>query len=253
MKSMQMIIALHLVLSGCSIRPEEIGREPKLSPVGAGLENTRGKDAALDNFYASGGARDPVKSNLQNVSARPGGSLWRESAADLFRDARAMKVGDVVTVKIQIKDRASLDSTSNRSRNSSINLSGNTKYDLNLPLKTGKGEGTGSAGLDSQTTSKGEGAIARSENIDLMIAAVVTDILPNGNLMINGSQEVRVNFEVRVLSVAGIVRPGDISTGNSIAYDRIAEARISYGGRGRVMEVQQPAYGQQVLDAVLPF
>ncbi|TIV07524.1 MAG: flagellar basal body L-ring protein, partial [Mesorhizobium sp.] len=98
-----------------------------------------------------------------------------------------------------------------------------------------------------------DGEIKRSEDIELNVAAVVTEVLPNGNLMIRGSQEVRVNYELRVLTIAGMVRPSDIGAENTIPYERIAEARISYGGRGRVSEVQQPAYGQQVLDQVLPF
>ena len=111
----------------------------------------------------------------------------------------------------------------------------------------------GSAASTRRTSSKGAGATVRSEEIRLSVAAVVTDLLPNGNLLISGSQEVRVNAELRVLTISGIVRPSDIGADNVVSYERIAEARISYGGRGRLTEVQQPAYGQQILDNVLPF
>ena len=107
--------------------------------------------------------------------------------------------------------------------------------------------------MTAETKTDSQGAIERSESINLLVAAVVTDVLPNGNLLISGTQEVRVNYEVRVLTVAGIVRPRDISTDNTVSYDKIAEARISYGGRGRITEIQQPAWGQQIIDAIAPY
>jgi flagellar L-ring protein precursor FlgH len=112
---------------------------------------------------------------------------------------------------------------------------------------------TADGSVDSATKTNGAGATSRSEDMVLNVAAVVTDVLPNGNLLISGSQEVRVNYELRVLTIAGIVRPQDIGPENTISYERIAEARISYGGRGRLSEVQQPAWGHQVVDQVLPF
>ena len=121
---------------------------------------------------------------------------------------------------------------------------------MKLPLLNGKRSGTINSKIDSKSETKGEGAINRSESIELMVAAVVSDVLPNGNLIISGTQEVRVNFEVRVLTVQGIVRPRDISTENMVSYEKIAEARISYGGRGRITDVQQPAWGQQLLDMI---
>lgn len=232
-----MSIALALLATACAADPREINREPPLTPVGAGLYHER----------------IPIRSEpVPPPSYRPGNSLWQDTGADLFRDTRAMKVGDVVTVKISIKDKASLDNTSERSRDSKLNFGLDLAYDMNTPIK-GKGDGKIDSKITSGTSSKGEGAITRSESINLLVAAVVTDVLPNGNLVISGTQEVRVNYEVRVLGVAGIVRPRDIATDNTISYDKIAEARISYGGRGRVMEVQQPAYGQQLLDIISPF
>jgi flagellar L-ring protein precursor FlgH len=237
---MRLVFALATagMLGGCGFNPREINREPYLTPVGAGLK----------------AERVPISSEPAPVPHyRPGNSFWQDSGADLFRDTRAMKIGDVVTVKIAIKDKASLDSTSERSRDSKRNLNFDLNYNMNTPITKGKGDGTVASAVDSKTTTKGEGAVSRSESIELLVAAVVTGILPNGNLVISGSQEVRVNYEVRVLSVAGVVRPRDISTDNIVSYDKIAEARISYGGRGRISEVQQPAWGQQVLDILLPF
>lgn len=227
-----------LLLAACAVDHQDFGREPHLTPVGAGLR---------PNMVPVLGESPPPP------RYRGDNSLWEESATDLFRDPRARTIGDVLTVKIAIKDKANLDNRSNRTRDSDRSLGLFGSY--------GGGTGGGSAGwegeldaeVSSKTKTKGEGAIRRSETIQLRVAAVVSGVLPNGNLVISGSQEVRVNFEVRVLNVAGVVRPRDIETDNTIAYDKIAEARISYGGRGRIMEVQQPAWGQQLLDLVLPF
>lgn len=230
---------LALLLPACAMdQLREVGREPTMSPVGSGLLPERLPHVQL-----------PVT----KAAYHSGNSTWRDSGADLFRDARAFKIGDVVTVKVQIKDQASLDNTLNRSRDSSVGLTSALDFDFGFGGTGAAGSGKLDGNLDRTTSTDSKGGITRSENINLLIAAIVSEVLPNGNLVISGTQEVRVNFEVRVLSVAGVIRPRDISTDNQISYDKIAEARVSYGGRGRVMEVQQPAYGQQILDIVSPF
>jgi flagellar L-ring protein precursor FlgH len=231
-------VACLLLLGGCADQIRDFAREPHLTPVGAGLRPNR---VAILNE-----APPPP-------SYRRGNSFWQDTSADLFRDPRAMRVGDVMTVKISIRDKASLDNTSERKRDSKRNLNLDTAYQLNYPGMKGQGDGTIDGSVNSGTSTKGQGAITRSESIELLVAAVVSDVLPNGNLVISGTQEVRVNQEVRVLSVAGVVRPRDIATDNTISYDKIAEARISYGGRGRMTEVQQPGWGHQLLDILLPF
>ena len=160
----------------------------------------------------------------------------------------------MLTVIIDINDKAQFDNATDRSREAG------SKLGLSAALGFGgfgataqAGKGSGSMDGNAETHSKGEGTIDRSEKLHLTVAAVVSEVLPDGNLLVSGSQEVRVNYEVRVLNVAGIVRPLDVSADNTIAYDKIAEARISYGGRGRISEVQQPAWGQRAYDAAVPF
>lgn len=220
-------------LAACSTRPADIAREPGMTAVGAGLEVQR---TAVPHVFKDSAQSSP-------------GSTWSNVSADLFTSPRAKRVGDIVTVNIQIDDKAEFDNASGRSKNSKLNAG----LDYGFAFKGWSADGTADANIRSGSSSDGRGNIDRSEKLRLSVAAVVTEVLPNGNAVLSGSQEVRVNFEVRVLNIAGIVRPGDISKSNTISYDRIAEARVSYGGRGRISEVQQPGWGQQVYDAVAPF
>jgi flagellar L-ring protein FlgH len=226
-------LAAALALGGCWNSPNEFMREPIFSPVGAGL--VPGETAAIQG--AHGLPAPPLPASPPSLYAEP----------------RITHVGDIVTVIIAINDKATLGNTSGRSQS--------TKDGLAIDYGFNNGSASSSSSqpakivgdLSSTSSSQGQGSIDRSEQIQVSVAAVVTRVLPNGNLVISGSQEVRVNYELRQLTVAGIVRPSDVSLNNTIAYDHIAEARISYGGRGRESDVQQPAWGQQVYDAVKPF
>jgi flagellar L-ring protein precursor FlgH len=189
---------------------------------------------------------------MDRVRGAPG-STWRERGTDLFRDPRARRVGDILTVTILMKDKASLDNSSKRSRDSSHGFGLDMDSKIDWKSFAAAAKTAIDSNIKSNTATDGKGEIERSETIDLRIAAVVTDVLPNGNLVIQGSQEIRVNFELRVLTFTGIVNVADIKADNTISHDRIAEARMSYGGRGRMMEVQQPAWGHQVVDLLFPF
>ncbi len=240
MRAALAVSSLALLLGGCFETFTDLGKDSKLSPVGTGLaQNT----TAINNMQAT------------PVAYTTGASLWKDSGADLFKDPRAGKVGDVVTVRISIKDQASLSNSTSSSRDASREL--NLTNSANLTYSPSNLNVQSQAQLDpkiqSNTSSAAQGAIQRSETIDLLIGAVVTSVLPNGNLVVSGRQEVEVNRELRELLVSGIVRPRDIATDNSISYDKIAEARISYGGRGRIMEVQQPGWGQRIFDKISPF
>ncbi|NIJ41139.1 flagellar L-ring protein precursor FlgH [Parvibaculum indicum] len=233
------------LLAGCSAvdRIENIGQAPALAPVGAGLSGDANRRVGM-----------PMP-QPERIVYEPN-SLWRSGSRAFFRDQRASREGDILTVKIDIADSAKVDNTSKRSRDNSedANLSNFFGLESNLShVLPDAVDPTNLVGAGSTSSSTGTGSVNRQESIALTIAAVVTQTLPNGNLVIAGRQEVRVNNEVRELTVQGVVRPEDISNTNTIEHTQIAEARISYGGRGQITDVQQPRYGQQLYDILMPF
>ncbi len=195
------------------------------------------------------------------LSTQPGrrvdkASLWRADRDSLLGDRRAMRQGDILTVRIEIDEEAQISNSSSRSRSGSDSMG--IPQLLGLPQRLNDRLPDGASLADavsvkSSSASGGDGSVSRKEELTLRVAATVREVLPNGVLAIEGSQQVRVNFELRELLVTGYVRPEDISRQNEITYDKIAAARISYGGRGHISDMQQPRYGQQVLDMVLPF
>lgn len=183
-------------------------------------------------------------------------SLWKTGSRAFFKDQRATKVGDILTVNINITDSAAVDNTTTRSRSASEGASANALLGFESRLDSFLPNAVDPANLieaDSSSKNVGAGSVNRKEAINTIVAAVITQILPNGNLVIQGRQEVRINFEVREIMISGIVRPEDISNRNTIQHTQVAEARISYGGRGQISDVQQPRYGQQVFDIISPF
>jgi flagellar L-ring protein precursor FlgH len=236
------VAILAALLGACSAldRLKNIGEQPTLS--------------AIENPTAQPGYK-PVQMPMpapQSAVYNPN-SLWRNGSRAFFKDQRAHQVGDILTVKVKFSDKATMDNETQRSRQNNedsgiTNFFGKPKVPImNTPVPTRIFT------ADSNALSNGTGSIDRKEEIATNVAGVVTQVLPNGNLVIEGKQEVRVNFEIRELVVAGIVRPEDIESDNTIDSTKIAEARIAYGGRGQIMDVQQPRYGQQVLDVLLPF
>ncbi len=231
-----LLLPLATTLAGCSgPRMEALGKDPPLSPVGTGLES-----AYSPNTVDLGG---------QAEASRRYNSLWSRNGSAFFSDSRASRPGDVVTVNVTMDDSASLANSTDRSRRSNSTLGGS--FDLGFQKSTASGSANAQA--NGSTSTQGQGTVDRSEKIGVSVATVVSRVLSNGNLLISGSQEVRVNSELRVLNISGIVRPNDISADNTITYEKIAEARISYGGNGRLSEVQQPGLGQQLYDSIAPF
>lgn len=193
----------------------------------------------------------------QGMEVTQGNSLWSPQRTTFFKDQRARTVGDILTVMVEIDDRAEIENSTTRSRTSSENASVGALAGFENVI-AGKllpnGNDLSNLGeFGSTTNNSGDGEVDREEQIELVLAAIIANVLPNGNMVIKGQQEVRVNFENRILTLTGIIRPEDISINNSISYDKIAEARISYGGTGQITDVQQPRYGQQIYEAIFPF
>jgi flagellar L-ring protein precursor FlgH len=183
-------------------------------------------------------------------------SLWSGNRQSLLGDRRAMNRGDIMTVVIEIDEEAEISNATSRSRTGSQSMG--VPHLLGIPQRIDEKLPDGASmaeavDITSSSRTGGDGAVSRSEKLTLRIAATIVDVLPNGVLSIQGSQELRVNFEMRELLVSGFVRPEDVSRKNEVTYDKIASARVSYGGRGQISDMQQPRYGQQILDAILPF
>ncbi|MEM7652104.1 MAG: flagellar basal body L-ring protein FlgH [Pseudomonadota bacterium] len=233
------------VLGGCNAlqRLADVGEEPKLTPVTNPTKQPGYQPVTL-----------PMPA--PELAERAPNSLWRPGARAFFRDQRGSRVGDIVTVNVQINDNAALENDTTRARDNTETLGVPSLLGFETQLNgwlPRQFDPTNAVNIAGETDNSGTGAIDRSEQINLRVAAIILQVLPNGNLVLHGRQEVRVNFEVRELEVAGVVRPSDIDETNSIRWDQIAEARIAYGGRGTLSDFQQPRYGTQILDIILPF
>lgn len=243
MRPLSVLFLLSSVLVSACGRGDHIGKPPSFTPTQLGTEH-----AAM----LSPGLPQRLETSMPSQEA----SLWSRSQSSLLGDRRAMSRGDIMTVVIEIDEKAEISNSTDRSRSGSESLQVPQLVGIPQRLDGDLPEGATSADLvdlNSSSSSSGDGSVKRNEKLTLRVAATVTDVLPNGVLSIAGSQEVRVNFELRELLVSGFVRPQDISRQNEITYDKIASARVSYGGRGQITDVQQPRIGQQILDAVLPF
>lgn len=239
---MRSTLALAVLVSGCG-KLGQVGRAPEFSPLEGSAQHYAMYSATLPEDQALAAPSDAS-------------SLWTGGTESLFGDRRAAGRGDILTVVIEIDDSAEISNSSGRNRTGQQS-SGLTDFlgipqriDENLPVGASMAE---AFETESSSTFRGSGNVARNEQLTLRIAATVVEELPNGVLRIEGQQEVRVNFEMRELVVTGFVRPIDISRQNEITYDKIAGARIAYGGRGQISDMQQPTYGQQAADILLPF
>ena len=239
------LAALGLALSACSAvdRLENIGEAPKLAPIANPVMQPGYQPVTMPTEQAPPGPR------MAN-------SLWTPGSRSFFHDPRASHVGDILTIDIAISDAAKLSDTTSRSRVNSDDANLTNFFGLESELQKALPNAADPSSLvkmGSDTSNVGAGSVQRSETVNLTLAGLVTQVLPNGNLVVNGHQQVRVNYELRDLQISGIVRPEDITSDNTVNLSQIAEARVSYGGKGQITDMQQPRYGSQVFDVLMPF
>jgi flagellar L-ring protein precursor FlgH len=232
-------LALAVVLAAC-------GGPPNMTTIGAQNPES-GPMVSAERAALAVPAPEPARYAYQN------GSLWYSGPTGLLGDKRARTLGDILTVTIEIDEEATMNNATQRSRDGSESASVGAFFGLAGVLESQIGGVTPELEMGSTSSFNGNGSVKRNEELSLRVAATVVRVLPNGHFVIEGDQEVRVNNELRDLHVAGIVRPEDISRYNEIAYDRIAGARISYGGRGQITSAQQPRWGQRTMDTVMPY
>lgn len=249
-RSLPIIAAVVAVtsLSGCNLAT-------RLSDVGTGPNLTTIENPTAKPDYRPVSLPMPAP----QVAEENPSSLWRNGARAFFKDHRAKEIGDIVTVKLDLSDSATLENSTERDRNDSedtnvTNILGlETKFANIIPGAAAAVNPESLMSFNNVHATNGEGDIERSETIDLTFAAVVTQILPNGSLVVMGRQEILVNAELRELMVTGVVRPEDIESDNTISHEKIAEMRVAYGGRGTLSSLQQPRWGTQVWDIIFPF
>ena len=245
-RRLTLVIAGMFVLGGCAEtmeRLEQVGRAPQMSPISNPVQEPDYRPVSL-----------PMP--MPEVETQQANSLWRTGAQGFFKDQRASRVGDILTVVIAIDDTAVVNNKTKRTRGNKEDASVSRLFGLErslVDLLPSAFDPTNLIDIDSDSLSDSVGALSRDETITLKIAAIVTQVLPNGNLVIHGTQEVRVNFEVRQLSIDGVVRHEDISSTNTVSHEKIAEARIVYGGKGTLSDIQKPRYGQEIFDIIYPF
>lgn len=238
-------LAVGLTACGHQLRElENVGKEPAMDKVSIPMEKDEYRPLEWD------------LNDRPRVSKQYANSLWQQGSREFFQDTNTRRIGDIIKIMVEIQDKAELDNETTRDRTGSEAANAPKLFGLEekiLGMVPGVADPSSLISTSGTSTSTGTGTIAREEKITTQIAAMVTQILPNGNLVVHGNQEVRVNFEVRRVTVDGIVRPQDISAHNVIASDQIAEARISYGGRGQITNLQQPRIGNQIIDILSPF
>jgi flagellar L-ring protein precursor FlgH len=229
-------------LTGCGTlsRLSEVGRDPAMTPT---------EDPTKDPKWRPVSMPMPARQPSPNEA----NSLWRSGSRAFFKDQRAAQVGDIVTVLVRMNDAANLKNVTSATRASTESGGIPNFFGLEAILPKAVNPATLVSASSSNNNNTGTGQIQRTEAVTLRLAGIVTQVLPNGNLVIAARQEFMVNSELRELRATGVIRPQDIASDNTVLHDRMAEARIAYGGKGQLTDLQRARWGQQMMDILMPF
>ena len=240
-RSMTITLAALCSLSGCGAlsRLSDLGRPPSMTPIS--------DPTAARDYRPLTMPMPPLQQTPPDLA-----SLWRPGSRAFFKDQRAAQVGDLLTVLVDITDNADFENNGTATRTGAESMGVPNLFGLKQKVVQAA-LGAASVSTNSTNSNISTGSTKRTETVTLRLAGTITQVLPNGNFVVSARQEVRVNSELRILQVSGIVRPQDITGDNTITHDRLAEARISYGGAGQLTDLQTPRYGQQLMDIILPF
>jgi flagellar L-ring protein FlgH len=235
------LMAGSIVLGGCGTldRMSEIGRDPKMTPTADPTKDPTWRPVSMP---MPAGQPSPNEAN----------ALWRSGSRAFFKDQRAAQVGDIVTVLVNMNDAANLKNVTSSTRASTESAGMPNFFGLEALLPKVMNPAT-LVSLSSGNNNTGTGQIQRNEAVTLRLAGIVTQVLPNGNLVVAARQEFLVNSELRELKVTGVIRPQDIASDNTVLHDRMAEARIAYGSKGQLSDLQRARWGQQMMYIVMPF
>lgn len=237
-------LLLPALLCGCGSlqRLSEVGKPPAMTPTSDPTKDPAWRPLSMPMPAAQ-------------IAAPQANALWRPGSRAFFKDQRAAQVGDIVTVVISTTDSANVENntTTSRNANESMGMPNMLGFETQISRILSGANPSTLVSTSSGNANTGQATLKRNESVALRLAGVITQVLPNGNLVVSAHQEMRVNSELRDLQVTGVVRPQDIASDNTVTHDRMAEARISYGGRGQETDVQTPRWGQQVLDIIMPF